>query len=179
LTAELSRIHLTVSRRLLEKLDAARAALSHSHPGASRDEILEVGLDLILERQAKRRGLVKNPRKKADPRSATLPTATPTSSPQSRSRYISADVRRAVWERDQGKCQFRLDSGEICGSDRQLEIHHTDPFALGGESTIEKLGIRCRPHNDVEARRVFGDEAMNRFTGRPPTAREPVGLWAA
>jgi hypothetical protein len=56
LTGELRRLHITVSRRLLEKLDAAGDALSHSHPGATRDEILEVGLDLVLERHAKRAG---------------------------------------------------------------------------------------------------------------------------
>src|SRR6266542_2453702 len=45
LSAELRRLHVTVSRRLLEKLDAARAALSHSHPGAGAEEIIEAGLD--------------------------------------------------------------------------------------------------------------------------------------
>ncbi len=41
LTAELRRVHLTVSRGLLQKLATARDALSHSHPGASDDVILE------------------------------------------------------------------------------------------------------------------------------------------
>jgi hypothetical protein len=194
LDAERARVHMTVSRSLLEKLEAARAALSHSHPGASADQIFEVGLDLILERQAKRRGVVKNPRKKADPKATTAPpapapapataTATATASapatptvaaavtstatpppPRARTRYIPADVRRAVWERDGGRCQFRLPSGEVCGSDHQPEFHHLDAFARGGEATVEKLEIRCKPHNDVEARRVFGDAWMDRFTG--------------
>jgi hypothetical protein len=52
LTAELSRLHVTVSRRFLEKLQAARDALSHSHPGASQEELLEAGLDLLLEKVA-------------------------------------------------------------------------------------------------------------------------------
>src|SRR5512140_3451626 len=64
-TAELSRLHVTVSRRLLDKLAAARDALSHSHPGASEETILEVGLDLILERYRKRRGIGAKPRAKA------------------------------------------------------------------------------------------------------------------
>ncbi len=57
LDAERARVSMTVSRRLLDKLAAARDALSHSHPGASEETILEVGLDLILQRHAKRRGL--------------------------------------------------------------------------------------------------------------------------
>ncbi len=61
LDAERARVSMTVSRRLLDKLAAARDALSHSNPGASEEEILEVGLDLILQRHAKRRGLVEKP----------------------------------------------------------------------------------------------------------------------
>ncbi|HUL59027.1 MAG TPA: HNH endonuclease, partial [Anaeromyxobacteraceae bacterium] len=63
LTADLRRVHYTVSKQFLDKLDRARDALSHSDPGASVEQILEKGLDLILDRSAKRRGLVAKPRK--------------------------------------------------------------------------------------------------------------------
>jgi hypothetical protein len=56
---------MTVSKRFMEKLEAARDALSHSHPGADMEAILEAGLDLVVERAAKRRGLVKIPRKQS------------------------------------------------------------------------------------------------------------------
>jgi hypothetical protein len=177
LTADLSRVHITVPRRFMRKLEAARNALSHSNPGATEDEILEVGLDLILERQARRRGLVKHPRKNA---AASAPTPTPL---RARSRYIPADVRREVWERDGGQCQHPLPSGGVCGSKHELQIHHLDPFARGGAATIENLGIRCRSHNDVEARRVFGDEWMDRFTGaqggKGTSAREPLASYGS
>src|SRR5512133_3046861 len=62
LTADLRRLHVTVSKRFTEKLEAARDALSHSHPGADVEAILEAGLDLLIERAAKRKGLVKRPR---------------------------------------------------------------------------------------------------------------------
>jgi hypothetical protein len=61
LTADLRRLHVTVSKRFLAKLDAARDALSHSHPGADAEAILEAGLDLLLERAAKRKGIVAKP----------------------------------------------------------------------------------------------------------------------
>src|SRR5574341_226110 len=56
--------HVTVSKRFLEKLEAARDALSHSHPGTDVEAILEAGLDLVIERAAKRRRLVAKPRAK-------------------------------------------------------------------------------------------------------------------
>ena len=41
LTGDLRRFHTTVSRRFLAKLAAARDALSHSHPGADTEAVLE------------------------------------------------------------------------------------------------------------------------------------------
>jgi hypothetical protein len=150
LTAELSRLHVTVSRRFLEKLAAAKDALSHSHPGASEEELLEAGLDLLLEKAAKRKGLVEKPRKEPPP---------------SESDTVPAHVKRAVWTRAKGRCEWRLDSGEVCGSTHQLEFdHHPTPRAHGGPATTDNIRLHCKPHNLLGARRVFGDACMDRYT---------------
>ena len=182
LTAELRRLHLTVSKRLLAKLAAAKDALSHSHPGASEETVFEVGLDLINERQARRRGLLKNPRKKTtahtDPTRPTHDTAAPAKDP---GRYVAADVRRAIWERDQGKCQWKLEGGGICGETRRVELDHIAPFAKGGRILKPEDGRVLRDfHQDVAARREFGDDLMNSYT-RPKgrTCSEPVAVYAA
>ncbi len=168
LTSELRRLHITVTRRLLAKLDAARDALSHSHPGAGRDEILEAGLNLLLERAAKRRGLVKNPRKRPLSSKPAPPASAPPSARGGRSvRNVPAEIRRAIWERDQGMCQWPLDGGGICGSTHQVELDHIEPFAKGGRITTAADGrLLCRVHQDVSARREFGDARMDRFTRR-------------
>ncbi len=154
LTAKESRLHLTVSRRFLKKIEAARDALSHSHPGADTEEILEAALDLLLDRDAKRKGLVKKP----------LPSPRPSSKPG----YVPAHVKRAVWARDQGRCQHRTATGEICGSTVRVEIdHHPIPRAAGGPSTVENCRLACDRHNDLAARRFFGDAWMDRFTRNP------------
>ncbi|MBK9516463.1 MAG: HNH endonuclease [Anaeromyxobacter sp.] len=57
LTADLRRLHLTVSRRLLEKVAAAKDGLAHALPGATTAQVLEAALDLLLEKQARRRAL--------------------------------------------------------------------------------------------------------------------------
>jgi hypothetical protein len=151
LTADLRRLHVTVSRRFLEKLEAARDAMSHSHPGAEIEEILEAGLDLVLAQHATRKGLVAKPREEPPP---------------SKPDRIPAHVKRAVWIRDAGRCQFKLENGEVCGSTVRLEFDHIRPRALGGPSTVENVRLVCRPHNGLAARRVFGDAWMDRFTRR-------------
>jgi 5-methylcytosine-specific restriction endonuclease McrA len=152
ITAELSRFHVTVSRRFLEKLEAARAALSHSHPGANAEEILEAGLDLLLARHATRRGLVAKPRNVLE------------KAPAPKSNHVPAHVKRAVWKRDQGRCQWPVEGGGICGSTHKVEIDHVVPKGRGGPATIENTRLLCRVHNEYAARRVYGDEWMNRFT---------------
>ncbi len=153
LTGEESRFHLTVSRRFLKKLEAARDALSHSNPGADTEEILEAGLDLLLERQAKRNGV------------ATKPLRTPR--PSSDPGYVPAHVRRAVRMRDEGRCQWPMPSGGTCGSTRQLELDHVNPRALGGLATVDDCRLLCRPHHLESARKAFGDAWMDRFTPNP------------
>jgi 5-methylcytosine-specific restriction endonuclease McrA len=165
LDAERSRLHVNVSRRFLEKLDRAKDALSHAKPGATMEEILEAGLDLVLDRQAKRNGLVAKPRKKVRPKSDRIP----------------AHVKRTVWKRADGRCEYILESGERCGCTDQLEFDHITPRALGGKSTVANTRLACRPHNHLAARLVFGDRVMDRYTrkrGRPGSTAEapPVSV---
>ena len=61
LSGELCRLHATVSRRFLRKLEAAKGARAHARRGASTEAILEEALDLLLAREAKRRTAATNP----------------------------------------------------------------------------------------------------------------------
>ena len=56
LTADLRRLGMTVSKRLLQKLDDARSGLSHAILRATTDQVLEAVLDPLLEEQARARG---------------------------------------------------------------------------------------------------------------------------
>jgi 5-methylcytosine-specific restriction endonuclease McrA len=157
---------MTVSKRFMEKLEAARDALSHSHPGADMEAILEAGLDLVIERAAARKGLVKRPRtqrKAPTPRGPSDEAVEPAEAEGQRSRYVPAAVRREVWIRDGGRCQFPLENGELCGSTHRLQFDHLHPVALGGESTVTNLRLACAAYNLLAARRVFGDALMDRY----------------
>jgi hypothetical protein len=75
-------------------------------------------------------------------------------------------VKREVWVRDGGRCQFRLESGELCGSTHRLQFDHVRPVALGGESSVGNLRLACS--NLLAARRVFGDALMDRYAPARP-----------
>ena len=156
LTADLRRLHVTVSKRFMEKVEAARDALSHSHPGADVERILEAGLDLLLERAAKRKGLVKRPRSKPTP---VADDHDP--------RQVPAAVRREVFLRDDGCCQWPTVGGGICGSTHRVELDHVVPVGRGGRPTVANLRVLCDTHNALAARQVYGDAFMARFRPFP------------
>jgi hypothetical protein len=160
LNADLRRLHVTVPKRLLEKLDRARDALSHSRPGASTAEILEAALDLLLDRDAKRKGLVARPQAKLRP---------------AKPETVRASVLREVWKRDGGRCQYRLANGEICGSTCRVEAHHREARAHGGgHATAEDLVLLCDVHHDVVTREQFGDDWIDRCVRERREARGPT-----
>lgn len=183
LTAELRRLHVTVSKRFLEKLEVARDALSHSHPGADAEAILEAGLDLLIERHAKRKGIVAKPRKASSPLARIAGEGkgeggcvrtTPPSAKESR--HIPAHVQREVWIRDGGRCQWPVADGEVCGSTRRIQFDHIVPRARGGASTAANLRLTCQFHNLLAARQAFGDDWMDRFA---PGGRRAISPHAA
>ena len=80
--------------------------------------------------------------------------------------HVPARVRRAVWERDGGRCQWPLASGGVCGSTVRVELDHIRPLALGGPSTTGNTRLLCKYHNGLAARQALGDGWMDRFTRR-------------
>ncbi|HYG68869.1 MAG TPA: HNH endonuclease signature motif containing protein [Anaeromyxobacteraceae bacterium] len=149
LDATLSRLHLTVTRRFLEKLEAAKDRLGHACPGGTAAEVLEHCLDVALAEHAKRNGVVEKPRK--EPRA-------------SGGRHVPAYVKREVIRRAGGwRCEWVLENGKRCGCSRRLQFDHIQPVALGGKSTVENVRLVCQAHNLLAARRTFGDSLIDRF----------------
>ena len=166
LTADLRRLHITVSRQLLKKLEAAQTGLSHAIPGATLEQVIDTAVDLLLETQAGARGLVKRPRA-VDPTPTAPPTPRATEPPPHRRTgaraAITAAVRRAVWQRDAGRCCWPLDGGGVCGSTHRLELDHIVPCAEWGGETEANLRLTCAHHNGLAARQVFGERWMGRY----------------
>jgi 5-methylcytosine-specific restriction endonuclease McrA len=144
LNADLRRLHVTVSRTFLAKLERARAGQSHVQPLASAEQVLEAALDLLLAKQ-ERRGS-----------------------------RVPARVKRDVLQRDQHRCQWPLATGGVCGSTVRLQVDHVVPAARGGPSTVDNCRILCAVHNQEAARNAYGGEWMDQFVRRTLRVGEPV-----
>ena len=123
----------------------------------SEDEVEAAGEgEGMSEREGKREATDKENENGNDQRSLPTETAVQSSGKRPPSRYIPIEVRKAVWERDQGRCAFMSERGRWCSARRFLEYHHIIPFAWGGETTIDNLELRCRTHNAYEGELLFG-----------------------
>ena len=148
---ELFRLHVTIGQGTHAKLRYAQALLGHAVPSGDLEQVLDRALDALIEKCQKRKFAA----------AASTPSR-PRPRPQQgrRKRHVPAPVRRAVWERDQGRCTFVGTSGRRCGERKLLEFDHVDPVARGGQATVERMRLRCRAHNQYEAERMFGAAFM-------------------
>jgi len=184
-------VRLTIDEATHEKLLRVQAMLSHAVPDGNLAKVLDRALDALLVQLEKRKiGAATRVRNTGDADGAPTTSARPSRSPSKRhngpTRHIPVGVRRAVWERDEGRCTFIGTSGHRCDARRFLEFDHVEPLARGGKATVAGLRLRCRSHNQLEAERVYGAEFMRRkreharlaaINGRPEIVREPSGLW--
>jgi len=160
LSPERYRVQFTVGRETHERLRRAQDLLRREIPDGDPGEIFDRALALLLADVARKKlAATSNPR--------------PARAPAARSRHIPARLKRAVWLRDGGRCAFVSRSGRRCQEHAFLEFHHIEPYAIGGETTLINLSLRCRAHNVHEAERLFGSfaPAMSR-EGRHPVERD-------
>ena len=137
------RLLVTIGNETLQKLRLAKDMLRHAIPSGDDAAILDRALTVLLEDVARKKFAAT-----ANPRPAREVAAG--------SRHIPAEVKRAVWLRDLGRCAFVGTNGRRCTEHGFLEFHHAKPYAAGGEATVSNIHLRCRRHNDYEARVFFG-----------------------
>jgi hypothetical protein len=151
------RVSLSAATR--EKLRYAQDLLSHALPTGDEGQVIDRALDLLIATLEKRKFGAATRQPCRTGAMANSPVK-PTPRGDAPRRHVPAAIRRAVWERDGGRCTFVAVNGTRCGSKRFLEFDHVEPVARGGRTTVEALRLRCRAHNQFEAERLFGRDFM-------------------
>lgn len=155
------RVQVTIGGDTLEKLRLAKDLLRHAVPSGDEAAILDRALTALLADLAQRKfAATERPR--------------PSSGASPGSRHVPADVKRAVWLRDLGRCAFVGTSGR-CAERGFLEFHHVHPHALGGPATVGNIQLRCRAHNDYESRVDFGRGGRHDGNGSVREEAAPYG----
>jgi hypothetical protein len=157
LSPERYALQVTVSRSTYEQMCYAQSLLGHSVPSRDLEKVLERVLDLgveALEKKKFAKGVRSRPRRSS-----------------ANGRYVPVEIRRIVWPRDGGQCTFVSEKGKRCEERTRLEFDHIDPVARGGQTTADRMQLRCRAHNQYTAECTFGPGFMSE---RRDAARERV-----
>ena len=169
------KIQFTAGRGMYEKLREAQALLSHAIPEGNLEQIFDRALTLLVE-DVKRKRFArtrKPPSEGGSPAPAPAPapareggsagedpstTGSDSDRPAraSAKRYIPAHIRRAVYERDRGRCTFLSWNGTRCDERHFLQLHHVEPWARSKTHSEDGIVLICHAHNQYMAAREFG-----------------------
>ena len=140
-------IRLAASRAMVGRLQRAQDLLAHAVARGDVTEVFDRALIALIA------GLEKEKFATTDrPRTASRRAARTTDAGRkTRTRLISAPVRREVRARDGDQCAYVSPDGRRCEARAFLEFHHVRPYEVGGPGTADNISLRCRAHNQYEA----------------------------
>ena len=147
LTEDTYQIQFTATRAFRDQLQQAQDLLRHRVPNGDLAAIFEAALDSLVDAVKKERFALG---RKARPAALT----------GSGSRHIPDPIRRAVYQRDGGRCTFTDDRGRRCVETGALEFDHLDGFARTHLHSVAGIRLLCRPHNQYAAEQMYGRAFM-------------------
>jgi hypothetical protein len=151
LSADTFKIQFTATRACRDKLRRAQDLMRHRIPDGDLATIFEKALDVLIEKVEKERFATRRKsRKAADDQE------------EASSRHIPDAIKRAVFERDEGRCAFVDDDGRRCTETGGVEFDHVDGFARTREHRADRIWLRCRAHNQHAAEEMYGRGFMQR-----------------
>src|SRR5712691_8065762 len=153
------RFAFTAGGEARELFDLGRDLLRHAVPSGDPGEIFTRALKRLVEDLVKHRYAVTSRPGRSDGQAED-------------SRNIPAEVKRAVFLRDRGRCAYVAPDRRRCGERAFVEFHHIRPYAAGGRPTVSNIALRCRAHNGYEAE-VFYEPAKR--DADTEVAREEAG----
>ncbi len=137
-------VNIEVDGQLSELIDKARNLLAHHNPqGISHQFLLTEGIKQIINKKGRKDG----------------------GKISSNGRYLSEGLRAIIWNRAQGRCEYRAPDGNRCNSTWSLEIDHIRPFSKGGSSNSDNLRLLCNAHNKYLAQIKLGKSHMDQYYG--------------
>ena len=156
LTEDTFKFQFTASRACRDMLRQAQDLLRHRVPRGDVGAIVERALAVLVEKVKKDRFAEgRTPRKKAPQESST-----------SCSRHIPDAIKRAVFQRDGGRCTFTDEHGRRCAETGGLEFDHRDGFARTRRHEADWIRLLCRAHNQHAADQMYGRTFMQRARTR-------------
>jgi hypothetical protein len=185
LTSELTLLQIKLDVEAMALLSEVKSLLSHQIVDGNLNEVMKYMAQAALEQIKKKKGLSVKKEKEIKTKkvikteeknkvenvckvevesekvnsSATSHEVVPTSVNPcvNRSRYISREVRRAVFKRAEGCCEnINTSTGKRCENKYQLEYDHLKPYSQGGTNDLDNIFLKCRTCNTFRTKETHG-----------------------
>jgi hypothetical protein len=167
LGAERYRVQFTADREMHAQLEELRALMRHQIPDGDVGKILARAVRVLLA-QVRKRKFAETSRPR--PASSSPPHRAP-------SQHIPESIRRAVSQRDAGRCSYVSPGGRRCGAKEFLEFDHAEAWTWTHAHSIGGITLRCRAHNQQRARLDFGEVHLARFGRTGFKSSSEPGRW--
>lgn len=132
-SGEYTEISFPANQALMEKFERLKDLWAHKNHSRSYEKLFEEMADRCLAEEERLQRKASRTTKK---RCARM------------SRHIPQEIRREIWRRDEGKCQYRdRVTRQPCESRHGVQIDHIKPYALGGTHDPGNLRLLCGAHN--------------------------------
>ena len=160
------KVQFSISREFRDEIREAQDLLRHRMPDGDLATIFRAALEMLVASVKKERFAVG--RKPRGPAETSVETT---------SRHVPDAIKRAVHERDSGRCTFVDERGKRCDETGMLEIDHVEGFARTHRHDVNALRLLCRAHNQHAADRMYGRGFMEAARQRtcPRTSSTGVG----
>jgi len=153
LGTERYRVQFTADHETHAQLEELRALMRQEIPDGDIGKILAKAVASLVK-QVRKQKFAETSKPRACPKSPS-----PNESP---SRHIPAAIRRAVWQRDGGRCTYISAGGRRCNAREFVEFDHAEAWTWTKEHPVDGITLRCRAHNQLRARHDFGERHMAR-----------------
>lgn len=117
-----------------------------AHKNLDQEQLLELLVDKALEQL--------DPQK--NKRAYQKKTITQNHIQETSPRMIPAALKRQLWQRAQGTCEWVGAQGQKCESNWALQVDHVCDYALGGPTVVENLQLLCRAHHQRKSIETWG-----------------------
>ena len=145
ITPTRSEIKFTITENTLSKLQELKNLIGNQ----SLEKIFDEALNALLLTEQKKRGASPKPR---DANLSRAPYLEKVKSSSTDSRFIPIDLKRLVFARSEGQCEY-VDPAtkQRCSSRFRLQIDHRLPLTLNGKTEASNLRHLCFAHNALMA----------------------------
>ena len=153
------RVDINLTQKQFEKLQLIKSLLSHQVPDQKTGEVLEVLFDQFLNKNSftKSKSTESSVKKsmtecfmesKVNAKYKDNPIKEALARNDSLSRYIPVSIKKELFKRAEGCCEFVGKDGVRCHSRYKLQVDHfVVPFSHGGDNSIDNCKIVCASHN--------------------------------